>query len=119
MTGKTQDWSRLPVSSEPPNFENLLKVLRCEKPERATLFEFFLNESLYLKLARQSVGETLPLGPAQTWLRAFANTGYDYATVSARHLNTLSFPTGEREQKASISQNVGGIIHDNWPVHPV
>ena len=34
-----------------PNFNNLVKVLNKEKPERPTLFEFFLHERLYEKLS--------------------------------------------------------------------
>lgn len=30
-----------------PDFENILKVLRCEKPSRPTLFEFFMNDVVY------------------------------------------------------------------------
>jgi hypothetical protein len=48
MAGKT--WWKGPVEAE-PNFENLLKVLKMQKPDRPTLFEFFLNRPLYLRIA--------------------------------------------------------------------
>ena len=34
-----------------PDFTNLSKVLERKRPDRPTLFEFFLNETLYAKLA--------------------------------------------------------------------
>jgi hypothetical protein len=39
------DWWQGPVKAD-PDFEQLLKVLRREVPDRPTLFEFFLNGSL-------------------------------------------------------------------------
>ena len=30
-----------------PDFTNLQKVLECKKPDRPTLFELFMNDSLY------------------------------------------------------------------------
>lgn len=38
-----------------PDFTNLLKVLKCEKPERPTLFEFFLNDRLYKRLVSEDI----------------------------------------------------------------
>ncbi len=88
-----------------PNFENLLKVLRHECPERPTLFEFFLNGPLYDKLG----------GAPESWkaftknhLRAFQNAGYDYATVGCG----LGFPKGERAHEKSCSLNEGFVITD-------
>lgn len=88
-----------------PNFENLLKVLRLERPERPTLFEFFLNGPLYQRLA----------GPQEEWkpfsashLRAFMNAGYDYATVNCG----LGFEAGKRASEKSCSLNEGFVITD-------
>lgn len=104
-----------------PNFKNLLKVLRCEAPERPTLFEFFLNQPLYRRLAGSAWTEG---GDAMSRYRmliaAFGNAGYDYAMVHEG--SSFSFPMGERETKQTMSLNEGAIITDRlsfeaypWP----
>lgn len=93
-----------------PNFENILKVLKCEKPDRPTLFEFFLNGPLYERLGGK---------PENRCLEAFHRAGYDYATFHAG----FYFPKGERHHDKSISLNEGALITDwesfrkyPWPV---
>jgi uroporphyrinogen decarboxylase len=106
-----------------PDFENLLKVLRREKPERPTLFEFFLNGPFYEKLAGRPLGVE-----GKDWLwgtfnpivtEAFRAAGYDYVTILG---SAMKFETGEIEKKATISLNAGSVITDrqsfesyNWP----
>jgi len=41
-----------------PDIENLYKVLRCEAPNRPTLFEYFMNNALHATLA----GRPVPTG---------------------------------------------------------
>jgi uroporphyrinogen decarboxylase len=104
-----------------PDFNNLLAVLDRKAPNRPTLFEFFLNEKLYAKLAG------IPAMPPSTdqanmnraLIKAFAKAGYDYATVYG---STLSFPTGEIHHKDTKSANEGMVIFDRasfrkypWP----
>jgi len=114
------DWQG-PVKAE-PNFNNLLKVLRREKPDRPTLFEFFLNDSLYRHLAGDAATRleaTEPYGKMRLWMQAFRNAGYDYSTI---RVPDFWFPTDEREQLATVSQNTGFVITDRasfdayaWP----
>ena len=92
-----------------PDFENILKVLKCETPDRPTLFEFFLNGPLYEKLGGK---------PENRYLEAFHRAGYDYGTF---HVG-FSFPKGERHYEKSISLNEGALITDRksfkeypWP----
>ncbi len=65
-----------------PDFNNLLAVLRNERPARPTLFEFYLNGPLYERFAGP-----LPANcPAElqgllTTILAYRNLGYDYAPV--------------------------------------
>ncbi len=104
-----------------PDFKNLLAVLDRKAPSRPTLFEFFLNEKLYAKLAG------IPAMPPSTdqanmnraLIKAFAKAGYDYATVYG---STLSFPAGEVHHKDTKSANEGAVIFDrasfrkySWP----
>lgn len=103
-----------------PNFDNLLKVLRCEVPARPTLFEFFLNEALYERL----IGSPTPkeadfLTGVRRLIQAFTSAGYDYTTAWGQN---FSFPSGEYDSKASRSMNAGSLIHDRasfeaypWP----
>lgn len=98
-----------------PNFNNILKVLRCEVPDKPTLFEFFLNDSLYKRLVGPKIASQLLERPANRVLRArlfvhaFRNAGYDYATI---HASDFSFPTTEIQQKKTRSLNQGYVIHD-------
>jgi hypothetical protein len=68
-----------------PDFENLLKVLRRETPDRPTLFEFFLNGPFYEKLTGKLLGER-----DKDWIwgtfneivtEAFRAAGYNYVTI--------------------------------------
>lgn len=103
-----------------PDFDNLLAVLRREKPSRPTLFEFFLNEELYRRIA--GVGDDDELDGhdhARMLLAAFMRAGYDYVTLYG---SDLTFPAGDIEQMASRSLDHCPIIFDRdsyqayqWP----
>lgn len=93
-----------------PNFNNLLRVLERKRPERPTLFEFFLNGPLYARLSGQ---KELGGWNSDAWYaamtRAFEVAGYDYVTV---HASDFGFPRGTIERLSSLSQNEGSVIHD-------
>lgn len=105
-----------------PNFNNLLKILKREKPERPTLFEFFMNEALYLKLVcQQEYSSNEMLYKHQIMIAAFKNAGYDYVTVCG---SDFCFKTLKHQLKGqkSLSLNEGTVICDresfekyNWP----
>lgn len=93
-----------------PDFDNILKVLNREKPDRPTLFEFFLNGPLYERL-----GGVI----SNRYMEAFHRAGYDYCTFHAG----FAFTVGERSHDQSISLNEGALITDResfkkyvWPV---
>jgi len=113
-------WYPGPVQT-PPDFENILKVLRREAPSRPTLFEFFMNERFYHTVAPGAADELA----GERWadqrlmIRAFANAGFDYVTVIG---SDFAFACGEVHQLASRSQNEGAVITDRasfesyaWP----
>lgn len=88
-----------------PNFENLLKVLRREVPDRPTMFELFLNPEV-----NQILTGVVPEGEMpgrQNHVDAFAAAGYDYATMS---IPGFCFKRAERERINSVSLNEGAII---------
>lgn len=103
-----------------PNFQNLLAVLRREIPERPTLFEFFLNDRLYEKLAGPDIiTMTDPLAHFRKLLHAYRNAGYDYVTIQG---SDFHFPAKERHHEKTISLNEGFVITDRdsfesypWP----
>jgi len=93
-----------------PNFDNLLQVLRCRQPSRATLFEFFLNGDLEERLAfggKDARAATWPWHMVQAL--AFRKAGYDYLTVG---VPGFAFPAGDRHRDRSISLNEGAMITD-------
>lgn len=106
--------------SRTPDFNNLLKVLNRQKPERPTLFEFFLNDSLYQQLAGYQIREDASRRErTQFLIAAFQAAGYDYTTLYA---GDLHFPSGEQHAKSSVSMNEGAVIRDRasfeaypWP----
>jgi len=63
------------------DFNELLKVLRLEKPSRPVLFEFYHNERLYRKgCGNKYDASGTPLAGMRNRIRAFEAFGYDYAT---------------------------------------
>jgi uroporphyrinogen decarboxylase len=109
-------WWEGPVKAA-PDFEQLLKVLRREVPDRPTLFEFFLNQPLHAHLAADTTGLE-PDSPEETVV-AFRNAGYDYATILA---SDFHFPGGEHSHAKTRSLNEGSVIRDRatfeayqWP----
>ena len=103
-----------------PKFENLLTVLHGGAPERPTLFEFFLNTRLYMKLAGPAgTDDPAPLAQWRMLIAAFKAAGYDYATVNG---SPIRFPGGEHDRASTISLNQGFSITDRksfdaypWP----
>ena len=95
-----------------PDFGNMLKILRREKPDRPALFELFLNEGLYSNLAGANLADAKnDFERYSIIIEAFMNAGYDYATVYG---SKMAFETG-RQQSAgakTVSLNEGSVIHD-------
>lgn len=103
-----------------PDFSNILKVLSNEKPERDTLFEFFLNPPLYEKLTKnENIDQDEEMGEFKLLIAAFKNAGYDYVTIYG---SDFHFPSGESQYQETISLNEGIMIKDResfeeyeWP----
>ncbi len=102
-----------------PDFDNIRRVLDRSKPNRPTLFEFFLNQPLYEKLADKSMPEAVE--EKNRWLiNAFRAAGYDYATIHPPL--DMAFQTGEHDVEATVSLNDYNSITDRksfdkyqWP----
>lgn len=92
-----------------PDFENLLKVLRREKPSRPTLFEFSLNDNVFKELIGerpQTASETEQL---LYLAKAFAACGYDYVNTYGC---SMTFSIAKKTQKQTISLNEHALITD-------
>ena len=106
-----------------PDFNQLLKVLRREKPDRPVLFEYFTNGPLNEYLAgRKSIDSNNLEETISITIDAFTNAGYDYVTIPARFYGALKFPLADHGQKATVSQNESFMITDRvtfesypWP----
>lgn len=91
-----------------PDFANLLAVLNREAPARPTLFEFFLNDPLYRKLAGvDPKAELVGIEGPRMVMNAFLRAGYDYVTL---HASGMHFPTTAVDHLASRSMNDMAII---------
>lgn len=103
-----------------PDFNNLLAVLRREAPARPTLFEFFLNDPLYRKIAGVDANVQFSGHDGDRMvMQAFLRAGYDYVTL---HASGMHFPTSTVSHLASRSMNDTAIIFDRktyeayqWP----
>jgi uroporphyrinogen decarboxylase len=103
-----------------PDFNNILKVLRREAPNRPTLFEFFLNPKLYAHLAGcEEKNFSYPYVNVGDTARAFAAAGYDYATM---HGSYFHFPAVAKKRSHTFSLNDGSSISNRaefdaypWP----
>jgi uroporphyrinogen decarboxylase len=92
-----------------PDFANLLAVLRREAPARPTLFEFFLNDRLYERLAPSA---SIPPGPhcrERQVLAAYYRAGYDHVNVRPANFD---FPTPRHYTGRTVSLSGGGVVVD-------
>ena len=86
-----------------PDFQNLLAVLQKKKPQRDTLFEFFLNDRLYDRLTEGCDLVEDELYPVRKLVKAFEMAGYDYCTL---HSSDFGFEQQRSNHgKASLSIN--------------
>lgn len=114
------DFSVFRKVTAPPDFNNLLAVLKRERPARPTLFELFLNGTLHERMGGPpDASWPQDIGGHLTAVRAFRNAGYDYFTIGVPNFGFASGPT---RQAATISLNEGAVILDRssfdaykWP----
>ena len=106
-----------------PDFNELLKVLKREKPSRPVLFEFFMNDGIYQQLSGVKLKNAKDNEEKiRISIKAFEAAGYDYVTLPTWLYDGLKFVTADHETKASISLNEGFVITDRksfeeyaWP----
>jgi len=98
FTDKMTNLSSILEIEQKPDIKNLLKVLRNEKPDRYTLFEFFMNDRIYEMITAGIEYKTDdPYAKFKKTADAFRLLGYDYLTI---HGNNFSFPIKQADRKA-------------------
>lgn len=105
-----------------PDFENLLKVLHCEKPNRATLFEFSIHGDVLMKLSGMHVEQDdAPIEHDRIRIHGYTAGGYDYTILSGSAFSISAEKQKEkeakgkkvkREKKETVSLNEGSDITD-------
>lgn len=90
-----------------PCFNNVLKVLNREKPDRPTLFEFFLNTDLYEYLTDEKFTTGDFTSQYDIVIKAFKVAGYDYAALKG---SDFYFPVGGHAAGKTISLNDRSVI---------
>lgn len=103
-----------------PDFGNILRILDRGKPERPTLFEFFMSGHIYAELAGRMISEPYTELEWLQWVvEAFRRGGYDYATSGG---SQFRFPREEQRREKTRSLNEGNAFYDRdsferyiWP----
>lgn len=105
-----------------PDFDNIRRILDRSRPTRPTLFEFFLNQPLYEKLADESMPDISKSATDKNrfLIKAFRAAGYDYATIHPPP--GMDFKSNAGESQDTISLNDYNTISDResfdnyqWP----
>ena len=91
-----------------PDFNEMLKVLRKEKPSRPVLFELFMNGTVYQHLSNKKFTDE-KYSYEKTVIDAFCAGGYDYASMAA---SGFYFTQGESAHLKTKSLNDGSLIND-------
>jgi len=107
-----------------PDFDQFLKMLAGETPDRPVLFEHYIDwQHIYRVLGSQRVpNDSPPWGWIHNGLMAYAQMGYDCMGVGAQWMGFLRFPVPQREHAHSVSLSGQGMIYDEasllaypWP----
>ncbi|MHB8964190.1 MAG: uroporphyrinogen decarboxylase family protein [Saccharofermentanales bacterium] len=93
--------------SRKPCFDNILKVLKRQTPDRPTLFEFFLNKGLYEYLTNEAFTSGDFTSQYDIVIKAFMAAGYDYASLKG---SEFAFPAKSHDKQKTISVNDGAVI---------
>jgi len=104
-----------------PDFQNIEKILRKQKPDRFTLFEYHIAEPVfdYFTQGTPYHRSSDPFANGMRRIKAFEKAGYDYAHLTAAH---YQFQYGHFETYQTRSLNDGAMIEDEesfeayqWP----
>ncbi len=102
-----------------PDVAGLLAVLRRDVPARPTLFEFFLNDSIYEAVTADLNYDRSD--PQWTHLRladAYRRLGYDYITVQAHDLGFPHAPSERQGRTTSLNAHIAIRSHADADAYP-
>ncbi|MBE0698402.1 MAG: hypothetical protein IH586_15915 [Anaerolineaceae bacterium] len=105
------DWNDVPQTNREPDFKNLLAVLNRQIPTRPTLFEFFLNDPLYERLApgfADCAGD--PQARIEAIIRANYRVGYDFTNILIPNFSFTNHLV-MRKRDRSVSMDEGSVLH--------
>ncbi len=105
-----------------PDFNNVLKVLKKEIPERPTLLEFFIGANIFSKFVDPSDYDFEDrLSYIKFMTEGYRRAGYDYVCLYGSDMRFTAGNKG-KEGSATISLNEGTVIKDRssfenypWP----
>lgn len=107
------------LTQRTPDFNQLLKVLHKEIPDRPVLFELFVCDEVLEAVTGKSLKGAAKLDRDKAIIKTYEALGYDYALVMP---SEFEFKAGNRDYKASVSMNEGAVITDrksfeayHWP----
>lgn len=92
-----------------PDFDNILRVLKREKPSRRTLFEYFMNENVYNEVAGIYPDNATLTDYFKYMIKAYSECGYDYVNLAGSEFN---FNSGAHATKSTLSLNEKSLIFD-------
>lgn len=93
-----------------PNFANLQAVCRRSRPDRATLFEFLIDESVCERLNGSKRQGDDEMSRVRFLAKAFQNGGYDFVPIRP---SSFDFVRKEVVKEKTISLNAGVLI-SSW-----
>jgi len=100
-----------------PDFNQMLKVLERQIPDRDVLFELFMNNDVY----EWAIGGKLPAGRlnhSRAMARAFAVLGYDYATAWGSGFHFPGKPRAGGAQTYSLNEAPVIIDRASFDAYP-
>lgn len=102
-----------------PDYNQLLKVLHKEVPDRPVLFELFVCDEILETVTGTSLKNAGKFHKDRAIIQTYEALGYDYALIMP---SEFEFKAGPRDFKASVSLNQGAVITDRksfdqyqWP----
>ena len=106
------------MKTREPDFSQLQKVMRREKPDRHVFFELFISDRLIEFFSGEKLDHSDPAKELKTMIKGYTAGGYDFTSVVG---GDFVFPSIERAHAESVSMR-DGIIKDRasfekykWP----
>lgn len=90
-----------------PDFNQLLKVFKRDKPDRPVVFDFFLNDDLYQRVTGKHMKKISLEERMDAHLETYLKHGYDYLTIVCEN---FKFVQKDRPRGKSFQMTGNGMI---------